>query len=235
MKENKYRKYITFSFDDGNFDDIRLVELLDKYHIKATFNIDSALMSGLVQWTWEDKKKQVNHIPFSIMKKIYKNHEVAGHSYSHPDLTRIDSSSLDNELFLDKQILSSLFNNFINGFAYPFGAYNDDVIKALKKYSYAYARTVNETHAFSLPKNFYIWNPTCRFLSDTSFDLAETFLNDNSDEILLFYIWGHSYELVTESDWKLFESFLKKIANHDDVFYGTNIEIYKQIKRYHSK
>ena len=34
-------KALTFSFDDGNFDDIRLIKIMNKYGIKGTFNINS--------------------------------------------------------------------------------------------------------------------------------------------------------------------------------------------------
>ncbi len=34
-------KALTFSFDDGNFDDIRLIKIMNKYGLKGTFNINS--------------------------------------------------------------------------------------------------------------------------------------------------------------------------------------------------
>ena len=39
---NKKNKAITFSFDDGVQQDKRCVEILNKYGLKATFNINSA-------------------------------------------------------------------------------------------------------------------------------------------------------------------------------------------------
>ena len=40
MTENKH-KILTFSYDDGTTQDIRLVELFNKYGMKATFNLNS--------------------------------------------------------------------------------------------------------------------------------------------------------------------------------------------------
>jgi len=34
-------KAVTFSYDDGVMQDVRLIELLDKYNLKATFNLNS--------------------------------------------------------------------------------------------------------------------------------------------------------------------------------------------------
>ena len=41
---NKYNKAVTFSYDDGVTQDKRLIELFDKYGLKATFNINSELL-----------------------------------------------------------------------------------------------------------------------------------------------------------------------------------------------
>ena len=39
------KKAITFSYDDGVTQDIRLIELLNKYGLKCTFNLNSELLS----------------------------------------------------------------------------------------------------------------------------------------------------------------------------------------------
>ena len=41
---NGRNKAITFSYDDGVTQDIRLIELFNKYNVKATFNINSELL-----------------------------------------------------------------------------------------------------------------------------------------------------------------------------------------------
>ncbi len=38
---NGKKKAITFSFDDGVLQDIRTIEILDKYGLKGTFNLNS--------------------------------------------------------------------------------------------------------------------------------------------------------------------------------------------------
>ena len=40
MKSTK-KKLLTFSYDDGVTQDIRLIELFNKYGMKATFNLNS--------------------------------------------------------------------------------------------------------------------------------------------------------------------------------------------------
>lgn len=42
---NHYQKAITFSFDDGNEQDLHLLELLQQYGLKATFHVNTGLNS----------------------------------------------------------------------------------------------------------------------------------------------------------------------------------------------
>ena len=39
--EQGKKKAVTFSYDDGTVQDVRLIELLDKYGLKSTFNLCS--------------------------------------------------------------------------------------------------------------------------------------------------------------------------------------------------
>lgn len=66
--------------------------------------------------------------------------------------------------------------------------------------------------------------PTCHFMDNKLFSLAEDFLNTEYSEAKLFYIWGHSYELVEEEDWAKFEEFCKTISGRKDIWYCNNIE-----------
>lgn len=43
---NGKKKAITFSFDDGGTQDFRLVQIFNKYGLKATFNLNSGLLGG---------------------------------------------------------------------------------------------------------------------------------------------------------------------------------------------
>lgn len=43
---NGKNKAVTFSYDDGVEQDRRLVELFNKYGMKATFNINSGIQTG---------------------------------------------------------------------------------------------------------------------------------------------------------------------------------------------
>ena len=68
MWQNK-NKALTFSFDDGVKQDIRLVEILIKYGLKGTFNLNS----GFLQTPGATKKD--NMLAAADVKKVYEGHE----------------------------------------------------------------------------------------------------------------------------------------------------------------
>ena len=51
--KNGQKKALTFSFDDGNEDDVRLVGLLNRYGVKGTFNLNAGLLSHPSSWNFE--------------------------------------------------------------------------------------------------------------------------------------------------------------------------------------
>ena len=60
-------KAVTMSYDDGNEEDRRLVDIFNKYGIKGTFHLNSGLSDG--------------KIPRQEWKELYKGHEVSCHTY----------------------------------------------------------------------------------------------------------------------------------------------------------
>lgn len=223
MFQNK-RKAVTFSFDDGVMDDIRLVELFSKYGLKATFNLNSGHLTGALHWRYNDIK-EVRHINYFDHPHLYDGHEVACHSYTHPRLETLDRSTADNQIRLDKLLLENLYHCRVRGMAYPYGTCNDAVTDILRNNGIEYSRTVKSTYDFKLPEDPLTWHPTCHFKDERRMEMAEAFVNVEATGDMLFYIWGHSYELVTEEDWAAFEEFCIFIAGRDDICYCTNIEV----------
>ena len=76
----KKMKAITFSFDDGIQQDKRLIEIFDRYSLKATFNINSGLFDKHTShegMLFGEKVRFNNHrIPMDEIREVYKNHEV---------------------------------------------------------------------------------------------------------------------------------------------------------------
>lgn len=218
---NKYRKAITFSFDDGNFDDIRLVSVMNKYGLKSTFNLCSSMLADTTGWQYLPEK-EVRHFNYCEYPNLFDGHEVASHTVRHLPLETLSREALHDEIELDRTFLKALYGYDIIGMALPYGSYGEKVTEFLNASDILYCRTTMDTNGFAVPDTLPILNPTCHFRAGNLDELTDSFLSDDSENDLLFYIWGHSYELVTEEDWEDFENFCKKISGKDDIYYCTN-------------
>ena len=120
-------KILTFSYDDGVSQDIRLIELLNKYGMKATFNLNSGFLGG--KWTLTREGVVVDHIKPAAedVGFIYQGHEVAAHTLTHPFLPDMqDESEIIRQVEQDRLALSELCGYEVVGFAYPGGGINYD-------------------------------------------------------------------------------------------------------------
>ncbi|MEY8444847.1 polysaccharide deacetylase family protein [Enterococcus ratti] len=82
---NKNKKYVALTFDDGpnNSSTLDLLNILKKENVKATF-----FMLG----------QMVEQNPHVARQVHEEGHEIASHSYSHPQLNTLPKDSLQNEI-----------------------------------------------------------------------------------------------------------------------------------------
>lgn len=226
---NGKKKAVTFSFDDGVVQDRRAVALLNKYGLKGTFNLNSNYLGqgGLTTWL----KKVVSHskVEASEVKDLYKGHEVAVHTLTHPNLTELDKDEIIRQVEKDRENLSKLCGYEVIGMAYPCGGVNNDdrVAQIIRENTgVKYARTITSTYQFGAQENLLRFNPTVYYVEKCLEEVVDKFLATETDEPQLLYIWGHTYELDAELiTWEAFERVCQKLANRDDIFYGTNKEV----------
>ena len=217
------RKALTLSYDDGTIYDKRLVEILNKSGIKCTFNLNSGSFGVGRRLSRED----------ALELFASSAHEVAVHGVYHLPLDRIPDPLVLNDILNDRIALENAFDRLVQGMAYAFGTYNDSVIEDLRRCGIKYARTVNATSKFDLPSDWLRWDPTCHHRSACLTELVNEFLTDEggksytSQKPSLFYLWGHSYEFNDADNWSLIEEFAEKMGGHEDIWYATNMEVYR--------
>jgi len=181
--------------------------------------------------TLEREGKVINHTKIEKLevREIYKGHEVAVHTLTHPNLTKLDEREIIRQVEKDRENLESSVGYNVVGMAYPCGGVNnnDDVANIIKNNtSIKYSRTITSTHSFDLQKNLLRFNPTVYHQEwGAMFQLAETFIHLEANKPQIFYIWGHSYKLDIDNSWDCFEEFCRFVSKKNDVFYGTNREI----------
>lgn len=229
---NGKNKAFTLSYDDGIGQDIRLINILNKYNLKATFNINSGLLGKRGTLDYDGKK--LDHVRHNLadVKYIYEGHEVAVHTLTHPNLVNIeDDAEVLRQVEEDRLSLSELVGYEVKGMAYPGGGVNCDkrVADIIKNNTVIrYARTVDVTRSFEPYEDLYQYKPTLSNFWDWDilFQMGKEFLDLKADSPKIFYIWGHAYEFdIFPERWEIFEEFCKMMSGKSDIFYGTNIEV----------
>ena len=224
-------KAITFSYDDGVTQDQRLIAMLNHYGMKATFNLNSGLLGKPGSLVREDVT--VAHVkprPCEV-SKIYRGHEVAAHTLTHPMLPDLPDEEVIRQVEEDRLALSDLVGYEVKGMAYPGGGVNFDqrVARLIRENTgVRYARTTVSSHSFDMQEDLYCFRPTVYHHREWAEmeRLARAFLAAPAEKPMLLYIWGHAYEFDIRNDWDAFDRFLSSIAGREDVCYCTNSEAF---------
>ena len=217
---------LTFSFDDNQAFDIRLIEIFDKYGMKGTFNINS----GTLGVTADQNCDGNIYVEPDKVKEVYKDHEVAIHGVEHKFIAGLTDSMIVNEFLDDRRALEALTGKLVQGCAYAFGWHNEHIMGILKTLGIKYARGVDATNGFFPPQDFLDWKPTCHQGADNLMELGQQFLSvPGYIELPLMYVWGHSYEFGRSGNWTDIEEFCKMMSGKDFIWYATNMEICEYI------
>lgn len=226
-------KALTLSYDDGVEQDIRLVDIMNKYGLKGTFNLNSGLYAP--ESTVYPKGQIHRRMTEKQIKDTFlsSGQEVAVHALTHPFLELLPAERVVYEIAKDRENLEAQFDTIIRGMAYPFGTLSDSVVEALKSCGIVYSRTVVSTNDFRIPTNWLRLTATCHHNSPELEALTKKFIGETITHTpYLFYLWGHSYEFEADNNWDLIENFAETIGLRDDIWYATNIEIYDYIEAY---
>ena len=129
------------TFDDGYMEQFRYAQLLYRMDVPGTFY----LITGLREYM--GRKLMINNKEL-VRELIDMGHEVGSHTHTHRDLTRIGINEVEEEFRLSKGIISELTGNDDIGIAYPYGSFNEEVIRVTSNY-FVYGRTMG---------NFNRWN-----------------------------------------------------------------------------
>ena len=242
-------KAITFSMDDYVPQDLRFMGILDKYGLKCTFNVNAGAIGVDAErvafvFSGDDNPITVNGKPChkETVKKPhlrvkdfdkFTGHEIAGHTLTHKVLTNLDDSTIEVQVEEDRLALERLTGRKVVGLAYPGGGkgpiYDERVAKVLKeKTGVKYARTNGQSFNFELPTDLYQLEMTMHFANfEKLMELAKEFIETDFGRPVIFSIWGHTYEMDDAyTPWEEVEEFCKFISGKDDIFYGTNEEVY---------
>ena len=152
-------KDICLTFDDGFYNFyVYVYPLLKELDLKAIlavptkFILDDTILTrderlGIKH---DDTYTNIDKAPFCTFKELKQMSEsglvkIASHSHSHINLCETDN--LDLELKKSKQIIEDKLNIICDTFVFPFGKYNDEVLKIVRqeyKYLFRIGNGINQ-------------------------------------------------------------------------------------------
>lgn len=222
-------KALTLSYDDDVEENIRFVQILDRYGLKATFNLNMGMFAR--------EGEQTRRMSLAAAQELYKNtpHEIAVHTLTHMPLYSVPDNMATYEVIEDIHRAEQAFGGIVRGMAYPNNSFHAGTGDLLRACGIAYCRTTVATHKFNLPENWLYLNPTCHHDDRQLFELCDRFLEkEPRKDAQMFYLWGHTYEFDDHDNWDVIERFAEKMSGRDDIWYATNIEIYDYVQAYRS-
>ena len=221
-------KSAVFNYDDGIASDKQLVDLLDKYQAKATFNLVSGRLYGNMKSAaaaagYGNSEADVYAYAKAMYAGAYGNHEIANHTVTHrpaslnPGETSKDShgSTLvgvsTEEQIADIQNCPIQLRQWFglsddeaigqawpNGYAHKRSDYYTDLEPAMKEVGLKYARDA-ENGKFDLPEDWYRWNSTAHH-PDAAPYVKQFIALPNAGDMKCLFIWGHTYEFNDAGD-----------------------------------
>lgn len=227
-------KLITTSWDDGHPLDLRIADLLDKYHLKGTFYIPKSNPQNPV-------------MKESDLVSLSRRFEIGGHTLNHINLRKCSSKQLNYEIKGCYDWLKNLTGVSPASFCPPFGKYTEEALHVIYHSGFRNVRTTNllcphfkrpvmDTtmqvfnhsslvyfkHLLIRSKlsNLRLWSRSG--LTSNYLKLAEFYLNYIDTSGGYFHLWGHSWEIEKFGLWNQLEGLFKLMANRAGFDYLEN-------------
>ena len=153
---------VSITFDDSWLSQYtNALPVLEDAGLKGTFY----LTTEPIQRGWDDFMT-----PGQVQDIAQKGHEIAGHTVTHVDLTRIGRSRVNREIRNSKTYLQNLTGAVVTSFAYPYGSLNNTIKSLLQNAGYSSARGVDEESQNTSTTDKYELKSSC---IETSHSMAQ--------------------------------------------------------------
>lgn len=182
------RAIVSINFDDGWRSVYQnALPILSKYGLSST----AYIITGAI-----DNPEYMTTAMLQTLKN--QGNEIASHSVTHPELTKLNSTNLGLELSSSQSALRQLFgiSGVADNFASPYGEYDSNVINEIKKY-YKSHRSIDG--GYNSKDNFNAFNikGQCVLSTTTSSEL-QSWINEaiatNTWLVLVYHEVGTTYD-----------------------------------------
>ena len=220
---------LSFSWDDGAVEDLKLLPLCEKYAIPSMLFIPNENREGRAVLSADNIKAVRSGLT-----------TIGAHTEHHTYLTEIPLSDVWKEVINNKKYLEDILNEPIENFSFPGGRVNRRIYDIIKN-EFVTLRTA-DTMSSSLQKNvirptFHFYPrgkksllinafrhkdallPLCMkkiFETNDYFELLKMIIEiaAESNKEFFMHIWGHSWEIERYDLWQELEKMFSWIHGH---------------------
>lgn len=233
-------RIVTTSWDDGDYADLKLAELLRSRRAPGTFYIPIHYRTRPLD-------------PFQLRDLVSEGFEIGAHGYKHRPLWRLTKTERAEEISRCKPILEDIIDREVRMFCYPCGQYDANVVRVLQQAGYWGARTTRmlaTAPAFSpyeMPTTVQIFphrpftyiKNLARSRSFESMktclvqlprlgswiDLGKKLFDDIMENGGIWHLCGHSWEIESLGLWDGLSEILEYVCAREGVSYARNCDL----------
>lgn len=235
-------RFVTTSWDDGEQPDLRVAEMLRSRGIQGTFYVPLAPYQG---------RPALSHAELRELSS--QGFEIGAHGVSHKALWKLSERELSEEVSPCKPTLEDVLGAEVRMFCYPYGRYDSNVVRALRKAGYWGARTVRmlatplEFEPFEMPTTIQIApQPITNYFKNVVrgrkidglqaclanftrlgnwLELGKRLFDSVLQQGGIWHLYGHSREIEDLGMWQALEEMLDYVSGHQGVTYVPNCEL----------
>ena len=134
-------KSVIISFDDSHMEHYTLAApILKRYGFKAVFFVMTVTI---------DKKGFLT--ARQIKQLAQQGHVIGAHTWDHPNLSHLHPNQMERQLLPPKKMLEAISGKQVDCFAYPFGAWDEQVLNEMQHAGYVTAFQLSDKISNSHP------------------------------------------------------------------------------------
>jgi len=223
---NTNKVYVSQIWDDAILNDLRLIKILKKYKVKATFAVDAGDLTDQRQTNaWIVEGTPFGKVSIDDIKNNYSEFEIASHGLTHKALPGLSAAEMKREVVNSKQLLESWLGRPIKGFVYPGCPYDDAAKEAVRAAGYLWARTCENT------PDFYPVADPMAMRTTVGFNAQNFWQEFNRIKAKggVFIFWGHTF-FRTEAEWSDIEAKIARLSQDPSVVWVNTSDLFEQLK-----
>jgi peptidoglycan/xylan/chitin deacetylase (PgdA/CDA1 family) len=237
LQSGNQPRIVTTSWDDGDYADMKLAELLRSRGISGTFYVPINY-----------RARPLGHSDLRALDS--EGFEIGAHGWTQKHLWGLPLGELAHEVRPCKRILEDVLGREVEMFCYPRGRYDANVVRALQHAGYKGARTVRmlatrpTANPFKMPTTLQVFpHGPFTYLKNVGrarsleslqscltqmprlgswLDLGKKLFDEVLENGGIWHLFGHSWEIEALSLWDDLREILDYVGKREGVRYVSN-------------